>query len=315
MSRHYYSFGAPMPGRNFIGATEYHYGYQASEKDNEITGVPGANISTYFRELDTRLGRWWGIDPKPIASSSPYVAMGNNPIWFNDPLGDVFDVKNDNASKKDVKDLAKTKNQDFIKFDKNGRVSLDFGNLSDKAKAKAIKRDAGLNLIKNLVDAKSDDGEDEYYHYASTNERTGVVGETDVPEAYKDKIGQPFSFNVDDKAGTTIEGGTESANYSFFMNQSRTPRGDGGIHTLPANGYDGSVQISPGTYFTKASGSDVHIEVPRASLVFHELTENYYRTHSKMTYPKAHEKAIGNEPSRYRNPAPGGVSKFIFDSK
>jgi len=80
-----------MPGRSF-NSNQFRYGYQGSEKDDEITGVSGANISTFFRELDTRLGRWWAVDPKVQAGESPYVSMGNNPIAYNDTKGDVIDL-------------------------------------------------------------------------------------------------------------------------------------------------------------------------------------------------------------------------------
>jgi len=87
----YYSFGMIQPGRSF-GSTVYPFGYNAgSEKDDEISGVTGSHYYTLFRELDTRIGRWWAIDPKTTLTpwESPYVSMGNSPIFSNDPLGDV----------------------------------------------------------------------------------------------------------------------------------------------------------------------------------------------------------------------------------
>ena len=72
------------------------FGYnQGSEKDDEIANVTGAHYSTYFRELDTRVVRWWGIDPKTSVTpwESPYASMGLNPIWYNDPLGDWIPIR------------------------------------------------------------------------------------------------------------------------------------------------------------------------------------------------------------------------------
>ena len=85
----YYPFGMVMPGRTF-SSNQYRYGYQGSEKDNEITGADGSHITTHFRQLDTRIARWWGVDPKASSMpwQSPYVSMDNNPILYNDPLGD-----------------------------------------------------------------------------------------------------------------------------------------------------------------------------------------------------------------------------------
>ncbi len=79
-----------MPGRTF-NSNSYKYGFnKGSEKDDEISGS-GNMVTTHFRELDTRLGRWWGLDPKANPSMSPYVSMDNSPIWLNDPMGDVVD--------------------------------------------------------------------------------------------------------------------------------------------------------------------------------------------------------------------------------
>jgi hypothetical protein len=50
----YYPFGMQMPGREF-SQEEYRYGYQGSEKDNELAGE-GNMYTTHFRALDTRIG-------------------------------------------------------------------------------------------------------------------------------------------------------------------------------------------------------------------------------------------------------------------
>ncbi len=91
-----YAFGMPMPGRNYTSPNGYRYGFnKGSEKDDEISGG-GNQINTFYRELDTRLGRWWSVDPEEQENPdhSPYCSMGNNPIQHNDPDGDIFGVDN-----------------------------------------------------------------------------------------------------------------------------------------------------------------------------------------------------------------------------
>jgi RHS repeat-associated protein len=86
----YYPYGMQLPKRH--GEDVYRYGYQGSERDDEVKGS-GNSYTTEFRQLDPRLGRWLSIDPVFQSWESPYVSMGNNPIWRNDVSGDVFDEK------------------------------------------------------------------------------------------------------------------------------------------------------------------------------------------------------------------------------
>ena len=80
-----------MAGRGFSGS--YRFGYQGSEKDNEVSG-DGNSYTTEFRQLDPRLGRWFSVDPVFQPWQSPYTSMDNNPIGKTDRLGNVAgDIK------------------------------------------------------------------------------------------------------------------------------------------------------------------------------------------------------------------------------
>ncbi|MFW5657260.1 MAG: hypothetical protein ACOC0C_06540, partial [Bacteroidota bacterium] len=57
----YNPFGLDMPHRTFTGEA-YRFGYQGSERDRELMG--GNAYTTFFRQLDPRLGRWMSPDPK-----------------------------------------------------------------------------------------------------------------------------------------------------------------------------------------------------------------------------------------------------------
>ena len=56
--------------------------------DNEIKGE-GNRYTTHYRQLDVRIGKWLSLDPKVTAFETPYSSMSNNPIMYNDRLGDT----------------------------------------------------------------------------------------------------------------------------------------------------------------------------------------------------------------------------------
>lgn len=78
--KHYYPFGALMPGRSG-GTSDTRYGFQGQEKDDEIYGEGNAYAFEY-RMHDPRLGRFWSIDPlnRKYPFYSPYAFSGNRVI-------------------------------------------------------------------------------------------------------------------------------------------------------------------------------------------------------------------------------------------
>jgi len=76
----------------FVGGFDvdmvYRYGFNGMLKDNEIKGK-GNSYDFGARLYDSRLGRWLSLDDlaqkKPYLS--PYQAMRNNPLIYNDPDG------------------------------------------------------------------------------------------------------------------------------------------------------------------------------------------------------------------------------------
>jgi RHS repeat-associated protein len=70
-----------------LGTLENKKKYNGIEFENDLD----INIyNAFFRELDQQTGRWWQIDPEieNMESWSPYASNFDNPISFNDPLGD-----------------------------------------------------------------------------------------------------------------------------------------------------------------------------------------------------------------------------------
>jgi RHS repeat-associated protein len=60
-----------------------------SEWQNDYSNLPDY-YQTFYRNYDAVLGRFVGVDPMPesVADLTTYNYAGNNPIRFNDPLGD-----------------------------------------------------------------------------------------------------------------------------------------------------------------------------------------------------------------------------------
>ncbi|HVM86891.1 MAG TPA: hypothetical protein VMT76_01800 [Puia sp.] len=82
----YYPFGMQIPGRSASSGSGYRYGFNGQEKSPEIFEN---STTAMFWEYDGRIGRRWNSEPKPNASLSIYSALGNNPVWSIDILGDT----------------------------------------------------------------------------------------------------------------------------------------------------------------------------------------------------------------------------------
>ena len=90
---HYYPFGLTMAGISSKAAG----GIQNKKKYNGIEFNNDLDINTYeahFRNLDPQIGRWWQIDPKieDMEPWSPYASNYDNPITYNDFMGDAPDA-------------------------------------------------------------------------------------------------------------------------------------------------------------------------------------------------------------------------------
>jgi len=117
----HFAYGAPVNGRIFI-TQDYRYGQNGgSEKDLEVNGQQNM-YSTFYRELDTRQGRWWQTDPIRHADESPYVANNNNPINVTDPLGD----KGDGALKKAIRNFINSDDFQFKRNENGGGFSMSY---------------------------------------------------------------------------------------------------------------------------------------------------------------------------------------------
>jgi len=76
----YFPFGMLLPGRH-ANTSDYRYGFQGQELDNEIKGE-GNSINYKYRMHDPRVGRFFAIDPlfKSFPWNSPYAFSENRVI-------------------------------------------------------------------------------------------------------------------------------------------------------------------------------------------------------------------------------------------
>ena len=101
----YYPFGMLMPRRTFA-SSDYRYGFNGQEMDNEIIGAGNLNTAMFW-EYDTRLGRRWNLDPVDQVSISNYAVNGLNPILYSDPDGDLFGIKGFGSTSEQRKEARK----------------------------------------------------------------------------------------------------------------------------------------------------------------------------------------------------------------
>jgi RHS repeat-associated protein len=89
----YYPFGLIMPNSDINTPSNPNKNlYNAgSEWQNDFGDMPDY-YQTFYRNYDASLGRFVSIDPKAdsFESLTAYQYGGNNPVMFNDPLGDIM---------------------------------------------------------------------------------------------------------------------------------------------------------------------------------------------------------------------------------
>ena len=81
-----FTYRPKSPGTNIGG---YRYFFNGQECDNEIFGEV-ANFGYEFRQYDSRIARWWSVDPKwsEYPSVSPFVFCNGSPVMMMDLKGE-----------------------------------------------------------------------------------------------------------------------------------------------------------------------------------------------------------------------------------
>jgi len=87
-------FGMLTVGRSWSVGSEYRYGFNTQEQDDEVYGIGNLNTAMFW-EYDTRLGRRWNVDPINTALESNYAVFTNNPIFMIDLFGNKASTHTD----------------------------------------------------------------------------------------------------------------------------------------------------------------------------------------------------------------------------
>lgn len=322
-----------MSGRKYIsGTSSYRYSINGQEKESELN----ENITTaLFWEYDSRTGRRWNMDPKPNIRVSPYNSFGSNPILNSDSRGDTLDIPFNNpnanadnttrvASENDIFSLVNKENIKYIKIAQSGRITIDDSQFGPLQKRRIMNSDKGFSLLVDLITNTK------VFSYAAT-----PIFSADYCNLITDEFKQNIKFNLLDQypSGSIISHSQTKVIINNFevsdinstmSNLSFTLRGDeannSNFQLTPTKRYtsgkvskvyDGQVTIARGEYYNQ-DGTTI-IPVQRASIIYHELRENYFRVMGQKYIP-AHDTSIEMEEapgSNYGNPSPGITPQFF----
>ncbi len=133
------------------GRSDYRFGFNTQEKVDEIAGKGNHNTALFWK-YDTKLGRRWNIDPVDLISVSNYAVNNDNPIMYNDPMGDCPTCKGGDemysvGATVENKDGKWTYQGDY----KWKTESLNMGK-SDKSFQNWFDKNGGVEMVDNVRD-------------------------------------------------------------------------------------------------------------------------------------------------------------------
>jgi len=269
-----------MEGRSYDGDTNlrYRFGFNGKEKDDEMNG-DGNELDFGVRIYDSRVGRWLALDPlsDKYPRLSPYSAFANNPIIFIDPDGRVLTLGGQlDVAADDIKSLIENpKYRDVLKItteilkDGTSISHVEFNMASvPTLTQEEINSDPGLRLMQRLTSSS------EEYLYEVTKQTEVTV---ELPKNSSNP--QESTIYTTSKRDTEKKTDNVISQTPLYYNDAsarptETPKKH---HDESKWSYDGQVAIHPEMIAQIKKGS-VYKDLPRESIVFHALSEVYYRS-------------------------------------
>ena len=248
--------------------------FTGKEKDSE-TGFYYFGARYYDPSIS---GLFLSVDPMSdkYPSISPYAYCAWNPVRLVDPDGKDLYIPDKNSENHNAskKDILSLVNE------KNRKYVLfdEYGkvSLSKDVTPQKLKMDKGLDLINDLVTSEKK------FLYESTD---------DISSVFRDGN----NHNIDELNNGVVNASNNGKD------------SDGGYTHKPKEGYDGHIILSKSGQWIDGKGRSL-----RRSLSFHEIAENYYRTHCGDNYKVAHKKACEREGFSFdHNPYPGSFYPAI----
>ncbi len=241
--------------------------FTGKEKDAE-TGY------SYFgaRYYDSYLsGLFLSIDPMAdkYPNISPYAYCTWNPLRLVDPDGkDLYIPKSSEGNNNtEMNDLLS-----LVKEKNRSLITVDENGkigFSAEISLGKQKNDKGLGLLFDLVKS------DKKFFYETSDDVLSTITTEGIKNMSENEHGVINASNY----------GLDSEGKHIYQ---------------PKEGFDGQVILSKSGVWKDGEGKDL-----RKSVLFHELAENYYRTHNNEDYYIAHEKAILREGLYFGNKYPG----------
>ncbi|MDQ3072079.1 MAG: hypothetical protein M3Q97_02265 [Bacteroidota bacterium] len=201
------------------------------------------------------MGRWLSRDPQEekYPSLAPYIAFANNSLYWIDPGGETLSVAGKpEQALTDLRSLVPKEIRPFITLTDQNLIEFDITKVPEK-----YQNYQGVQLVNKLVTS----GKNYLYEVGNDVQAVDPVTGQRAVAKYTD-------------AELVASPREAIHNFSATPINPITP-----ADYLAPKGYDGYVQIAPGSFsIQSAIDPDILVSVPRSNLVFHELMECYYRT-------------------------------------